>query len=227
MNVLVIAPHPDDETLGCGGTILRHKKEGDKVSCVFVTCVSTEYGFSADLVHAQKLQIDGVSHEYDFDNVFQMKYPTTYMDTIPMVKIVSDMSEIFKQMSPETVYIPNKSDVHSDHRIVFNAAFACTKTFRSKNIKKVLMYETLSETEYSPAIAASVFVPNYYVDITRYFGKKIDIMKVYYSSELAEFPFPRSVENMENLAKFRAATAGGGGGEMRRCEAFQLIKQIV
>jgi LmbE family N-acetylglucosaminyl deacetylase len=223
MNVLVIAPHPDDETLGCGGTILRHKDSGDNISCVFVTCVSTEGGFSADQVHAQKQQIDGISREYDFDSVFQMKYPTTYMDTIPMAKIVFDINKIFKQISPEIVYIPNKSDVHSDHRVVFQAAFACTKAFRCQSIKKILMYETISETDYAPAIADSMFIPNYYINITKYFERKVSILKTYYSGEIKLSPFPRSISNVEALARFRA---GGGGANTQYAEAFQLLKWI-
>jgi LmbE family N-acetylglucosaminyl deacetylase len=223
MNVLVIASHPDDETLGCGGTILRHKDEGDNVSCIFVTCVTVEHGFSLDQIRVQKEQIDGVSHEYKFDKVFQMQYPTTYVDTIPMATFVSDMSRIFSQVMPEVVYLPNRSDVHSDHRVTFDAAFACTKSFRCKSIKKVLMYETISETDYVPAIASAVFVPNYYVDITKYFEQKINILKKCYEAEMGMPPFPRSVQNVENLARFRAM----GGGGHQYAEAFCLIRCIV
>ncbi|MDR1982629.1 MAG: PIG-L family deacetylase [Holosporaceae bacterium] len=218
MNVIIIAPHLDDETLGCDDTILRHKN--DNVNCVFVTNVSEKYGFSSAQVEAQQKQIDSVSCAYNFDHVFQLKYPTTYMDTIPVTEIVSGMSEIFRQIRPEVVYLPNRSDVHSDHRVIFDAAFACTKVFRFPSVKKILMYETVSETEFTPAIANMAFVPNYYVDITEYFEQKISIVKMY-DAELGKFPFPRSIKNIEALAIFR-----GVGGGCQYAEAFQLLKWI-
>jgi LmbE family N-acetylglucosaminyl deacetylase len=97
---------------------------------------------------------------------------------------------------------------------------ACTKSFRYPFIKKVLMYECISETEFAPAFPEKAFVPNYFVDITEFFNKKIEIMKVF-ESEIAEHPFPRSLRNIEALATFRGATAG-----CEYAEAFQVVKII-
>ncbi|MDR2646016.1 MAG: PIG-L family deacetylase [Holosporaceae bacterium] len=223
MNVIVIAPHPDDETLGCGGTILKHKEAGDSVYCVFVTSMWEEYGFSEDQIKIQEQQINNVSRVYNFDDIFQLKYPTTRLDIIPMAEIIFEISGVFKQVMPEVVYLPNRSDVHSDHRVVFYAAFACTKAFRCPSIKKILMYETISETNLMPAFADNMFIPNYYINITKYFERKVTILETCYDKEIGLPPFPRSIQNVETLAKFRAM----GGGGMQYAEAFCLIKRIV
>ena len=114
----------------------------------------------------------------------------------------------------------NRSDAHSDHRITFHSIMACTKSFRYPYIKKVLMYECLSETEFSPTLPENVFQPNFFIDISQFFEKKIEIMSVF-QSELAEHPFPRSIKNIEALATYRGAYAG-----VKYAEAFQLIKLI-
>jgi LmbE family N-acetylglucosaminyl deacetylase len=97
---------------------------------------------------------------------------------------------------------------------------ACTKSFRYPFIKKVLLYECISETEFAPALPEKVFIPNYFVDVSKHFMKKLEIMKIY-ESELGEHPFPRSLRNIEALAVFRGASVG-----VEYAEAFQLIKYI-
>ena len=114
----------------------------------------------------------------------------------------------------------NRSDAHSDHRVVFDAVMSCTKSFRYPYVKKVLMYECLSETEFAPILPERVFQPNYFVDISDFIGNKIEIMKIF-ESELGEHPFPRSIKNIESLAIYRGATVG-----VNFAEAFQLIKYI-
>jgi LmbE family N-acetylglucosaminyl deacetylase len=170
----------------------------------------------------KKQQTDYVERAYGFNKVFWMKYPAAHLDTISMQEIVSKIADIFKQTIPEVVYVPSRTDIHSDHRVVFDAVFACTKRFRYLSVKKVLMYETVSETEQAPALMDRAFIPNYYVDITKFFKQKMDIMKNAYHMELERPPFPRSVKNVEALATFRGSTMG-----IKFAEAFHLLKWIV
>jgi len=134
--------------------------------------------------------------------------------------LVNKISHIFQQLEPEIIYVMNRSDAHSDHRIVFDAVMSCTKSFRYPYVKKVLMYECLSETEFAPILPERVFQANYYVDISNFLYKKIEIMKIF-DSELGAHPFPRSIKNIEALATFRGATVG-----VLYAEAFQMIKCI-
>lgn len=156
----------------------------------------------------------------EFDSVIKLDYPTMTLTSQSMLQLVPDLSKVFAQLQPHTIYTLNRSDAHSDHRIVFDAVASSTKSFRHPYIKKVLMYECISETEFAPALAEKAFLPNYFVDITAYLDKKLEVMQVY-ESELGPHPFPRSLENIKALATFRGATAG-----THYAEAFQLIKWI-
>ena len=114
----------------------------------------------------------------------------------------------------------NRSDAHSDHRYTFDSVMSCTKSFRYPFIKKILMYECLSETEFAPQLHEKIFIPNYFVDISKFLPRKLEIMKVY-QSEIGEHPFPRSLRNIEALAVFRGASVG-----VEYTESFQVIKII-
>lgn len=216
-NVIVIAPHPDDETLGCGGTLLKHKANGDNVACVFVTNIFENQGFSTTKIQERQLEIEQVANMYCFDNVYKLDYPTATLDSTSLLKLIPDISKVFEAFEPNIVYIPNYSDIHSDHRIIFGAAIACTKSFRYPSIEKILMYETISETEFAPI---NHFEPNYFIDISDYFKKKLEIMKIY-KSEVQEHPMPRSLENIEAIATFRGATIN-----KNYAESYKLIKFI-
>ncbi len=219
-NIVIISAHPDDEVIGAGGTILKHKQNGDNIYWIIVTDVFEEFGFSLERIESRHQEIVDVAECLGVKKYFQLNYPTTNLSSSSLMKLVPEISDIFSETKPEVVYCLNRSDAHSDHRIVFDAVMACTKSFRYPFIKLVLMYECISETEFAPILPEKVFQPNYYVDITPYLKRKLEIMSIY-ESELGEHPFPRSLRNMEALATFRGASVG-----VEYAEAFQLLKYI-
>lgn len=220
-NVLVVAVHPDDETLGCGGTLLKHKANGDAVHWLIVTSIKERHGFAASAVEARRQEIEAVSSMYGFDGVHDLDFPTMQLDEIPFSRLIGSISDVFGHVEPNIVYLPFKSDVHTDHQIAFKAAYSCTKTFRCPSIKKIVMMETLSETEFAPSTKEDSFTPNMFVDVTDFIDRKIEIMNIY-KNEIGSHPFPRSERNIRSLATFRGATAG-----CEYAESFMMLKEIL
>ena len=124
--ILCVSVHPDDETLGCGGTLLKHKANGDEIYCVHVTNGNEK----------QKSVICLLRELYEFKETYQLGLPEIKLTDIPLSEIISKLSAVIQQVKPDYLYIPNRSDAHSDHRIVFEALTACTKSFRYPFIKK-------------------------------------------------------------------------------------------
>ncbi len=220
MKVLVVSAHPDDEVLGCGGTLLKHAKAKDELAWLITTNIFEDQGFLKERVETRQKEILIIQHKIGISQVFKLDYPTMNLSDEILIKMIPRIGSTFKKFQPEVIYVLNRSDAHSDHFITFKAVIACTKSFRYPFIKKVLMYECLSETEFGALLPENVFVPNYYVDITDFLGRKIELMKVY-DSELGEHPFPRSIENIKALAHYRGASVG-----VKYAEAFQLLKYI-
>lgn len=218
--VLVIAVHPDDETLGCGGTLLKLKDRGCELHWLIATMISEEGGYSHEFVTTRRQEIETVAQKYAFAGVHELGLPAARIETIPLGDIVEQVATIIREVSPDTLFLPFRGDVHSDHRIMFNAAFSCTKSFRQSSLQRIYMMETLSETEFAPAIPGHFFVPNTFVDISPYFDKKLEILQTF-SSELGEHPFPRSIANITALATYRGATSG-----CLYAESFMLLKDI-
>jgi N-acetylglucosamine malate deacetylase 1 len=215
--ILVIAPHPDDETLGMGGTILKHKGKGDHVHWLIVTNINPDHGWEKDIVVARQSEIQKVAEKYEFSSVHKLDYPTTRLDEYPLRKLINSVSTIINLVKPDTIYLPNRSDIHSDHRITFDMVMACTKSFRYPFIRRLLMYETLSETEFTPALPEKLFAPNIFVDISEYIEQKIEVIQIY-KSEVMVAPLPRSLESIRALSLYRGSRIG-----VKAAEAFQLI----
>lgn len=216
--VLVVAPHPDDETLGCGGTLLRMAADGAQIAWLIVTCMPENAGYSEERRTAREVEIAKVSELYGFSEVFKLRLPTRRLDTFPVADLIAEFSSVFLKYEPSLVFLPHRRDAHTDHRAVFDAGAACTKWFRYNSVRRVLAYETLSETDFT-LDAQPTFQPNFYVDITGYLERKLEIMAVYHT-EMHEFPFPRSVEAIRALATLRGASSGFGAAE-----AFQLLRE--
>ena len=219
-NILFFSVHPDDETLGCGGTILKHKAQGDKIHWVIITNINDSSIWGEERIKLRQKEIGKVAGIFCFDSVTKLEFDTTRLDTIPLNMITERISDCLKIIMPERIYLHNRSDVHSDHKVSFNAIISASKSFNHPYIKQVLMYETISETEFAPALQENAFVPNHFVDITDYLTKKIEIMKAY-KSEIKEHPFPRSERNINALATFRGAQCG-----VEYAEAFMILKWI-
>ncbi len=217
--VLVVAVHPDDETLGCGGTLLKHKAQGDEIYWLVVTNAIKNHplNFKEDIILQRDKLVDDVSHAYGFNEAIKMYLPTQMLHAVDLKDFVVKVDEVFKRIQPNVIYMPFRGDVHSDHRVTFDAVYSCTKSFRKPYINQIYMIEALSETEFSPAVPSSSFVPNVYVDITDFMDKKMEIMSIY-DKELMQEPYPRSLSSIKALARVRGSRAG-----VMYAEAFQLL----
>ncbi len=220
LTILVVSPHPDDEVLGVGGTLLRRKAEGESIAWLIMTSISTETGWSSKVVLQRKDEIAQITEHFGFDCVFELDYPTTQLDQIPMNELVSAVSSVIKEYSPDEVFIPHPSDIHSDHRVTFDVVASCTKWFRSPSVKRILAYETLSETEFGLE-PNKRFQPNVYVNIEGFLERKLQAMSIY-STEIQKFPFPRSNEAISALAVLRGSNSG-----CREAEAFELLRELI
>ncbi|TBL73007.1 PIG-L deacetylase family protein [Paenibacillus thalictri] len=219
--VVVIAPHPDDETLGCGGTLLKHVNSGDRIHWVIFTKARVEDGFSPRLIDKRIEEIAQVAAVYPFSSVHKLDFPAAKLDTVALGEMVQQLSTVFKQLQPEIVYLPYPGDVHSDHKMVFDATIACTKWFRYPGIERILVYETLSETEFGINPDLNGFRPNVFMDISAFLEQKIQIMSMF-ESEIGEFPFPRSEQSIKSLAAFRGSASG-----CEAAEAFMLLREVI
>lgn len=216
---LFIAVHADDETLGCGGTILKHKSQGDETYWLVITAPTQNhpYNFSDIVIRNREVLIEKISKEYSFDGHIVLGYPTQMLHNIDLRELIQSIDEVISDIKPNIIYTMFNNDVHSDHRVAFEAVYSCTKSFRKPFIEKVYMFEALSETEFTPSIPANTFVPNVYVDITDYMDKKLEIMSMY-DTELMNPPYPRSLSSIEALARYRGTRAG-----VMYAEAFMLL----
>lgn len=220
MNVLFISVHPDDETLGCGGTILKHVEQGDCVYWLIITAPVKALGYSIDFIKERERQIELVSQSYQFNVTYKLDFPTTKLHTVDLVDLITSIGSVILKVEPCVVYTVNRSDVHTDHQVVARAVMSSTKSFRYPFIKRVLMYECLSETEIMPPLPENIFIPNVYSDISNFLERKIEIMKIY-NSELQEPPLPRSLDAIKALARFRGASVG-----VTYAEAFMLLRDL-
>lgn len=218
--VLAISVHPDDETLGCGGTLLKHKSCGDKLYWLILTNISNEQIWGKEFIGKRQEEIAQVSSSYGFTETVKLNYETAELDQLPLSELTNRISEVIKRIQPDTIYLHNRSDIHSDHRVSFDAIMSSVKSFNNPFIEEVLLYETISETDFAPPFQENAFLPNYYVDISDFIDEKIEIMKMY-SSEIKEHPFPRSERSLRALATLRGAQCG-----VDSAESFMILKKI-
>ena len=150
-----------------------------------------------------------------------MGFPTTKLHTLDVSEIITKISSVIQEVKPEVIYTVNRTDIHTDHQVAAKVIMSCTKSFRNPFIKRILMYECISETEIAPPLPENAFVAHVYSDISNYLERKIEIMKRY-ESELQEPPLPRSIDNIRALARFRGATVS-----VHYAEAFMLLRELI
>lgn len=219
MKILVIAPHPDDEVLGVGGTIANHTKMGDEVYLCVVTKAYTP-DWSEEFIKNREKEVLKVNKILGIKKTYFLDFPTVKLDTIPQKELNEAISRVVNKVRPDTVYIPHRGDVNKDHRLVFETALVALRPKLGGAARKVLSYETLSETEWAAPPTEDVFTPNVYVDISDTLKTKLNAMSAY-KSELKEYPHPRSLKSITALANKRGTEAG-----LKAAEAFMLVREI-
>lgn len=222
VKVLVIAPHPDDEVLGCGGTIKRYSQKGDEVYLCIVTKTYTPE-WSKEFAENRKKEIEKANKVLGIKKTFFLDLPTVKLDTVPQKKLNDLISDCMAKIKPQIVYIPHRGDINKDHRLVFEAAIVAVRPKPNFPVKKILCYEVLSETDWSGGIGEkeNIFIPSVYMNILDTLKHKLKAMSCY-KKELKEYPHPRSLEAITALAKKRGTEAG-----LKAAEAFMLVREIL
>ncbi len=221
--ILVVAPHADDEILGCGGTIAKHIRNGDDVYIVIMTNASKGAPelFSQEDVDIIRNEAKEAHKLLGVKNTFFFDFPAPRLEQFPQYLLAKELSSLIQQLDADMLYIPHKGDLHMDHGAIYNACLVAARPFSGQTIKKILAYETLSETEWGHPTVDSVFIPTLFNVLTEsdFEAKKQSMLC--FNSQLKPFPHTRSIEAIHHLASLRGAYVGS-----LYAESFMLIREI-
>jgi N-acetylglucosamine malate deacetylase 1 len=217
--VLVVAAHPDDEVLGMGGTIALHTSRGDEVRVLVVTDGSSTQYPGDDALRTQKEQEAlRAAAELGVTDYVHLDHPDMRLDTLAHVDVNRIVEEHVREHTPAVVYTV-QPDVNSDHRVLFDSVAVATRSLPGQVVRRVLTYAPASSTEWTPA-AVSWFLPNWYVDVTETFERKVAAFACY-ESERREYPHPRSERAIRATAAFHGTTCG-----CEYAEPFVLVRSL-
>jgi len=219
MRVLVVAPHPDDDVLGCGGVMARHAAQGHEVHVVVATR-GIEEKYPLEEVDVVRCELAQAHQSLGVSSVRYLDFPAPCLDMVPRYKLADAVSMVFQDLQPSLVYLPHPGDIHADHGHLYHATLVAARPIANCPVRKLLCYETLSETEWASPRQESAFIPTVFINIEPYLQKKLSAM-AYYRSQLKDPPNPRSLQNIEALARLRGATVN-----LAAAEAFMLTREI-
>jgi len=224
--VLVVAAHPDDEVLGCGGTILRHISNADTVRILILAEGLT----SRDAVRDKDKHRDELSYLHESsaraakrlgaESVRLCSFPDNRMDSVDLLDVVKEVEKEIDIFQPNIVYTHHVGDVNIDHRVTHDAVITACRPLPGRSVKTLLFFEVLSSTEWQAPSADKVFAPNWFIDIGDTIDGKLEALRCY-ESEMREYPHPRSFQGVRDLAAYRGISVG-----FRFAEAFLLGRKI-
>lgn len=219
-NILVIVAHPDDEILGCGGTIVKHINKGDKVNVVF----------TADGVSSRENQMESISERHQAtlktleylgcEKPIFFDFPDNKLDSIALLDIVQKIEYIIAKLQPKIIYTHHYGDLNIDHQITHKATITTCRPQPNFCVKEIYSFETLSATHWQSSSMGNAFSPNYFIDISLCIDTKLNALK-FYDKEMRSYPHARSYEAIKSLAITRGATVG-----LKFAEAF-CIERII
>jgi len=219
MKVLIIAPHPDDEIIGVGGTIAKRVKEGHEVYVCIVT-KGMQPLFDEKFIEQGREECVKADKMLGVKETIFLDLPAVMLETIPRYELNGKISEVVQKIQPDEIYIPHRGDMQIDHQMVTDAAMVAVRPKYKHVISRVYSYETLSETGWNIPNTVNEFIPTVYEDISNYVDLKLDSMSTF-ESQLSDFPNARSLQAIKSLAEFRGATVN-----CKAAEAFCLIREI-
>ena len=222
-NIIIIAAHPDDEVLGCGGTISKLSQMND----IYILILSKGVA-SRDLSEDKKREEQSrLRNEMSKANkilgakkVFTEEFPDNMFDTVPLLNIIKTIQKYVEMVNPEIVYTHHRGDLNIDHCITFNAVLTACRPIKGNSVKKIFSFEIPSSTEWNFQAVTTSFNPNVFEEISETIDKKVEAMSAY-ENEIRLPPHPRSILKIRSLAETRGAAAG-----MNYAEAFELIREL-
>ena len=222
-SALVVASHPDDEILGCGGTISKLSDKGiDCRSLILskgilsrdIKGISSKKAISKLLENTKSAsKIIGYKKHYQFD------FPDNQFDTVPLLQIVKKIEQVIEEFKPQTIFTHHLGDLNKDHVITHRASLIASRPMEGNFITNVVTFETPSSSEWSFSQFEN-FQPNLFINIEKSIEKKIAAMNAY-DNEIRSFPHPRSSENLKAISEYRGSSVG-----MKKAEAFQIVRSI-
>jgi len=226
MKVLVVVAHPDDEVLGCGGTIARHVRAKDQVKVMILAegVTSRASARSEGLRSRDVARLQAAARKANaalgVKDLVMLRMPDNRMDGVELLDVVKAIEVPFLKFRPETVYTHHPGDLNVDHGVVSRAVMTACRPVPGAKTRRILFFETPSSTEWNAGTPAVAFEPNWYCDISKTVGFKLRALR-HYSSEMRRWPHPRSLRAVEHLARWRGASVG-----VSAAEAFVLARQL-
>jgi Uncharacterized proteins, LmbE homologs, COG2120 len=220
MNVLIVAAHPDDEVLGCGGVTVRHVERGDRVYVVVVTRGFPEI-FSPEIDEEDRQHAREAHEILGGAGIFFLDFPAPRLDTVPGHELADALREVIFSVNADVIYTPFGGDLHADHKATYLATLVASRPVNNCPVRRLLCYETLSETDWASPLDDSAFKPTVFVDISDVLERKLQALACF-RNELKQPPHPRSLRAIEALARVRGSTAG-----LMAAEAFMLVREII
>jgi len=221
-NILVVASHPDDEVLGCGGTLHNLKKKGAKISGLFLSDgeSSRKHPRIKQFILDRKRQAIKAGKIIGINRLIFGDFPDNSMDSVPLLKIIQFIEKQIKIIKPDVIFTHFESDLNVDHQITSKAVITACRPTKDQTVKSILFFEVLSSSEWNISIKNKSFKPNYFVDITKSIKFKLKALK-HYKREMRKWPHPRSLEGVKLLSKTRGSTVG-----LSNAEAFILGRHV-
>lgn len=225
--VLVVAAHPDDEVLGCGGTIARHADAGDQVQVLIVAEGATSRQQHRDRGQAMgELSLLSQAAQQAGSilgarGVELLDLPDNRLDSLDRLDLIKSIEARIERHQPQVVYVHHAGDVNVDHRRLHEAVITACRPTPVQPVRRLLSFEVASSTEWQPPGSAVAFQPNWFIDISAQWPRKREAL-VAYASEMRPWPHARSLEALEHLARWRGAHVG-----VEAAEAFCLLRELV
>lgn len=225
-SVLVVAAHPDDELLGCAGTIARHVRAGDTVNVAILAEGATSRDATRDVAaHGDELGALAQAARAAGDilgvaSVDCLALPDNRMDSLDLLDVVKVVEALIERHRPTIIYTHHVGDVNVDHAVTQRAVFTAARPQPGHPVATILAFETVSSTEWMPAGSGALFAPNWFVDISETLEVKLEALAVY-AQEMRDWPHPRSLKAVEHLARWRGASVG-----TEAAEAFMLLRNV-
>jgi N-acetylglucosamine malate deacetylase 1 len=225
MKILVVAAHPDDEVLGCGGTMARLVQEGHEVHIAIMGEGITSRHSQPQEADPEQLsrlhrQAHSAASKIKAKEIVLCRLPDNRLDTVALLDVVKLIEDLVDKLKPEVVYTHHPGDLNIDHGVVHRAVLTATRPMRGQAVREIYTFEVPSSTEWAFHGVQPSFHPNVFVDVSRTLETKIDALACY-ESETRKFPHPRSPEALRAIAARWGSVVG-----CEAAEAFELVRSV-